>query len=115
MSKQSYRQHIFSQIGYTPTAAQEPSHTSDARIKLIAGGERGGKSMTSSKEAVLSAANPTTGLIWLVGPDYDGAVEEFNYLGDDMGKLNLLKDISESHKGPLWMDLWNGKIGRAHV
>jgi len=108
MSKASYREHIFSRIGYIPTAAQVPIHESDARIKLVAGGERGGKSHTGAKEAVLAAANPKTELIWLVGPDYDGAVEEFNYIRDDMEKLELLMDVSEASKGPLWMKLWNG-------
>ena len=108
MSKTSYLKHIFDQIGYTPTLAQEPIHTSDARIKLVAGGERGGKSKTGSVEAVLACANPKTELIWLVGPDYDGAMEEFRYISDDMQKLRLLCDVSEASKGPLWMKLWNG-------
>jgi len=108
MSKASYRDHIFSRIGYTPQFAQIPIHESDARIKLIAGGERGGKSKTGSIETVLACANPKTEIIWLIGPDYDGAMEEFNYIGEDMAKLELLKDISEAHKGSLWMNLWNG-------
>jgi len=108
MSKESYLKHIFEEIGYTPTADQWPIHLSNARIKQVAGGERGGKSKTASVELTLKAANPQIELIWIVGPDYDGAVEEFNYLWHDMEKLQLLMSVSEASKGPLWMKLWNG-------
>ena len=65
-------------------------------------------SKTASIELTLAAANPTTELLWIVGPDYDGAMEEFRYLADDMAKLELLADVSDATKGPLWMKLWNG-------
>lgn len=108
MSKEVFRDTLFADIGYTPTAAEAPVHDSDARNKLVAGGERGGKSRTGSIEADLAAIKPTTELIWLVGPDYDGSMEEFYYLADDMLKVKLLRDVSEAHKGSLWMELWNG-------
>lgn len=109
-TRKAYREDIFDHIGYTPQAVQVPVHESEARFKLVAGGERGGKSKTGSIEAVLACANPLTELIWLVGPDYDGAMEEFKYIWGDMEKLGLLENVSQAHQGSLWMTLSNGNV-----
>jgi len=80
---------IFSKIGYIPTPDQEAIHRDDHRIKEIAGGERGGKSTTASKELI--SQHWLGDLYWLVGADYDLCRPEFAYLLDDFTKLGIVK------------------------
>ena len=103
MAFEDYRKAIFEQIGYKPTTLQWPIHLSSARIKLVAGGERGGKSVVGSKEAVLAA--PQSELIWVVGPEYDIARTEFEYILDDLQNLKLVKDASFPRHGPCCIEM----------
>ena len=108
MSLADYRETIFKQIGYEPTEAQKPVHESDAKVKLVAGGWRGGKSVTGSKEAALLAPRATLG--WLVGATYEiPRNNEFKFIMEDMQKLSLLtKNVSYPERGPCKMTLYNG-------
>ncbi len=75
----------------------------------MAGGWRGGKSLTGAKEAVVCVADPRTKLGWLVGPTYAtprGA--EFDYLIMDLTKLGLLENYSTNKEGPLSIEIYNG-------
>ena len=87
---------IFKLVGYTPNPAQEPIHADDSRIKEVAGGERGGKSMTDEKELLghwwidRAAYKKRDALYWLVGSDYGSCRGEWNYVVEDFTKLELL-------------------------
>ncbi len=101
MITDEYRDKIFGWLDYKPTGDEQWAiHKSQARIKLVAGGERGGKSHTGAKEVVLAA--PISKLIWVVGPEYDICRTEFEYCINDLMKIGFLdeKDVSFPRQGP---------------
>lgn len=62
-------------------------------MKLVAGGERAGKSRLSAVEPVLyilEHADRPDKLIWIVGGIYEMAKPEFNYAFEDLKKLGLV-------------------------
>ena len=64
---------------------------SDAREIIITGGWRAGKSMRSAMRVMRQVLRPNSeeGLIWLVGPDYHQASEEFRYILEWSMQLGL--------------------------
>ena len=46
------RDRLWARVGYEPYAEQREAHDSAARIRLIAGGERAGKSQSAAMELV---------------------------------------------------------------
>src|SRR3990167_3815127 len=62
----------------------------DAKYVLITGGIRSGKSLRAAFKAFCKALDPSTRLIWLVGPDYIQAREEFRYILEWCLKLDLV-------------------------
>ncbi len=99
MAIEEYRENMFRALEYVPTGKEQWAiHNSDARIKLIAGGERGGKSFTGAKEAVLAA--PLSELIWIVGPEFDIARTEFEYCLNDFNKQGMVGGVSFPKQGP---------------
>lgn len=79
-------------IGYRPTQAQLPLLTDPIRFKLIAGGERSGKSRTSSVFPVPRIGDIS--LVWFVGPDYNHCRQEMDYFYDDMVALGAVERTS---------------------
>lgn len=77
---------------YRPTVGQWPIHKSPARFKLIAGGERAGKSRTAASYALPRI--PDTTLLWIVAKDYNLARPEFQYLFDDLNPLGFIRKSS---------------------
>jgi hypothetical protein len=77
---------------YLPTDAQLPIHTEPYRVKLVAGGERGGKSFTAAAFALPRI--PDSKLIWLVAKDYRQSRAEFEYLLDRLNALGLVARYS---------------------
>jgi len=75
---------IYEKLGFRATPAQAAVFVSKARIKLISGGERAGKSITDEKEALPKIVQG--GLFWLVGDYYEAVRGEWNYLVDDLIK-----------------------------
>lgn len=67
----------------------------DARRVLITGGWRAGKTTRSAFKAFREALNPTCKLIWLVGPDYVQAQEEFRMLLEWSLQLGLIRSKDE--------------------
>ena len=85
---------IFKIIGYQPTPEQENVHNSPARIRLVTGGERAGKSLLSAYDL---ATRFTEGkLYWLVAADYDRTGAEFNYLFNAAARLQLNPSATKS-------------------
>lgn len=74
---------------YVPSWAQQPFHDSECRIKLGIGGVRSGKSTGVAREADKHVFTPD-GLIWIIGPDYDQAQAEFNYLYAPLKALGFI-------------------------
>lgn len=100
------RRIIWQQSGYMPTALQEAIHLSPERFKLVAGGERGGKSLFSAKE--LLSRLFWGRLFWIVGPDYRLARPEFAYLVQDLSRLGAIASLSMPNEGPCALQLQGG-------
>ena len=81
---------IWEHIGYRPTPLQLKAHQHPARLKLVAGGERAGKSFSAAME-LLARCDVADGLFWIVGPTYDLARPEFNYITEVLGKLGAIR------------------------
>jgi len=82
------------------------AHLHPARVKLVAGGERAGKSRWTAEEMVTWCAWPKrSGGFWIVGPSYELARPEFLHLAPALLRLNLLESsaISMPLKGPCRM------------
>jgi hypothetical protein len=86
------RLHLWRLAGYQPSPEQWAAHASPARLKLTAGGERGGKSYSAAMELV--ARHHLGELFWLIGPDYNLCRPEFRYLMDFFGKLGAIESLS---------------------
>lgn len=87
--------------GYEPSPdGQKPFHDSLARFKLMAGGVGAGKSFATAMEIVAYFAIPNA-IIWLVGPNYDLAKPEFEYLLDLFLKMGFVDpaSITNSSRG----------------
>jgi len=93
MADNEQKQEIFRSLGYTPSVEQATVLYSDARYKLIAGGERSGKSYTSAIEYMGKFWE--TPLLWLVAADYERTGAEFSYIIDAFDKLNIQCDASK--------------------
>ena len=87
MAFEEYRDKFFEMVGYVPTDAQWAFHKSNARIKQVAGGWRGGKSVCGEKEVLLYA--PSADLIWIVSDTYETPRhQEFLWLYNDLQKID---------------------------
>lgn len=62
----------------------------DAREVLITGGYRAGKTVRGAFKVLCRILDPRSRLIWLIGPEYFQAQEEFRYLVEWCLKLGLM-------------------------
>jgi len=87
---------IFNLVNYVPTESQFEIHQDQTRNKLIAGGERAGKSKVNSKELLSHYAWDILGLkrknalYWLLGNDYEACRGEWEHIVEDFQKLELM-------------------------
>ena len=102
MSLLDAQRYIFTVVGYEPTEDQWKVHLSDARHKLITGGERAGKSKVNSKELLwhwyvdFCIPEKRGGLFWLLGSDYETTRGEWEHIVEDFQKLGQIKEISKN-------------------
>jgi len=97
------RAQLWKATGYAPNLAQWPIHLDGMRIKLVAGGERGGKSRVAGEEMVIWIVCEPSGLWWIVGPDYEQARQEFRYIEAALRGLGMLVGRSvSSPKVGMW-------------
>lgn len=75
----NFRLRAWEHSGYTPSAEQAAFHRHPARLKLVAGGVGAGKSYSAARE-VDAYTVIENGLGWIIGPDYEQAKPEFDYL-----------------------------------
>ncbi len=78
---------VFSKIDYHPTFEQEEIHDCENRLRLVAGGERSGKSKLSAMDLVAHMFFGT--LFWLVAADYERTRQEFDYICEALAKLKI--------------------------
>ena len=89
-------------------AEQRAAHDSEARIRLIAGGERAGKSRSAAME--LAGRFLEGQLYWLVGPDYDLCRPEFAYLIEALEALDAIETLATPNGQSNRMLLRNGTV-----
>jgi hypothetical protein len=97
---------VFERIAYTPNEAQAAIHNDPSLVKLLAGGERAGKSRFGAAELI--GNSPDGSLFWLVGPDYEQARPEFMYALEDAQRLQAVENVSMPAEGKLSMRLYGG-------
>lgn len=86
--------------GYNPSPEQEAFHNSQARLRLVAGGVRAGKSFSTARECDKHTL-AQDGLGWLVGPDYEQCRPEFEYLLSIYSQLGVVQpNVSFPSRGP---------------
>ena len=100
------RDQLWARVGYEPYAQQLRAHDCAARIRLIAGGERAGKSRSAAMELVGRFLQGR--LFWLVGPDYDLCRPEFSYLVEALGSLDAIETLAAPTGQSSRMTLRNG-------
>ena len=86
------REALWRRVGYAPSAEQRQAHDSPARLRLIAGGERAGKSRSAAMELFGRCLEGR--LYWLVGPDYELCRPEFRYLAEAFGAIGAVDSLS---------------------
>lgn len=97
-------------LGYFPNAAQKPIVDDDARIVLICGGERSGKSFTTAAMFLRRCLVPD-GRFWIIGPDYEHSRKEFEYIEYSLDKLGFISSCSKPMEGTWRMETnWGARI-----
>ena len=109
---------LWRQLGYKPSLEQQIAHDAPVALKIVAGGERSGKSFSAGKEAAwqimqfgamqYQEAGPNRGTLarndglwWVIGPTYELARPEFQYIADDFIRLGVInrKNVSVPKEG----------------
>jgi len=85
VTTKAQRDFIFDKLGYYPSIEQRAVHDSTARVRLVAGGERGGKSYSSALDLVSRFYEGS--LYWLVAADYERTRAEYDYICHCLDKL----------------------------
>lgn len=99
-----WRALVWGAMEYTPNEAQVPflaDFINGARVQLLCGGERAGKSMTAAA-ALLLDMGPRGAVFskckerrfWIVGPDYRQTRPEFLYVYNALNKLGYVESAS---------------------
>jgi len=94
------RRLILSRLSLQPNSLQEKILQDDHRLRLVAGGERAGKSVVSSLDLV--SRLPWGETYWLVGPDYTLPRAEFEYVEQFLWELGALEKtkVHKPKEGP---------------
>lgn len=107
---------VFKALDYAPHRGQRAIHCSDARMKVVSGGRRLGKSQIGghelTPEAILTytmqdelKAKGHRREFWIVGPEYSDAEKEFRVIWNDLTKLEVPMDKPGSYNNP-----WSGEM-----
>jgi hypothetical protein len=100
--------HAFQRLGFALNEAQMAIAVDPSLVRLVAGGERAGKSLLAGAE--VAAAALTSPLIWIVGSDYSQARAEFRYAHDALKKIKAIAHTSMPGDGRWEMRLRSGAI-----
>ena len=118
---------LWAEAGYTPTVGywpiidlegnertvsrgQQEIHDCPARLIMVTGGVRAGKSQFLAME-LLRYIFKQDGLIWIVGPDYEQAKGEFDYMFRSCNALGLVAADSRPEKGSrTFTTLWGCRV-----
>ena len=85
------RKALLEAVGFRTWKEQDQILDYKARIKLVAGGERAGKSFLGALSIINTLDEFQNGdIVWLVARDYERTRAEWNYLTDILSKLGFL-------------------------
>ena len=98
LGRDVFRRICWGVANYKPSAAQQAFHDDDSRLKLVAGGIRGGKSYSTAMD-VLPDLLIDNGLIWIVGPDYEQCKPEWEYMHNVLKTLGYITKASNPERG----------------
>ena len=85
------RKALLEAVGFRTWKEQDQILDYKARIKLVAGGERAGKSFLGALSIINTLDEFQNGdIVWLVARDYERNRAEWNYLTDILSKLGFL-------------------------
>jgi len=87
MPNEAQQKLIFDKLEYNPTSEQWAIHKCPARLRLVAGGERSGKSHSAAHD--LMGRFFEGKLFWLVAADYERTRAEYDYICDSLTKLGI--------------------------
>jgi len=90
------RRRLWAAASYEPSAEQRAAHLDPHRLKLVAGGERAGKSRWTAQEIHDWLWVSRDGQIWIVGPTYDLAQGDFMHVLGLAAESKILEPGSES-------------------
>ena len=101
----------FSSWGYAPNAEQLAIHADPSMVKIVAGGERGGKSFVTGNEVAAHAVADCK-LVWIVGPDYEQTHKEFDYALEALTKIGAVvgSSVHRPERSSWSMKLLNGCV-----
>lgn len=118
---------LWSEAGYTPSSGEWPIHDMDgslrtvsrgqqeihdctARLVMVTGGVRAGKSQFLAMELLREIFKPN-GLIWLIAPDYEQAKSEFNYMYGALKAMDLVESEGLPERGSRhFTTVWGCKV-----
>ncbi len=92
----SVRYHLWGKCNYKPSPEQRVAHLDEHRAKLVAGGERAGKSRWTAQEIHDWLWASADGEVWIVGPTYDLARGDFLHALQISATSQILSPDSQS-------------------
>lgn len=106
----------FESWGYAPNEEQRKIHADASLVKVVAGGERAGKSFVTGNEIAAHAAVDCS-LVWVLGPDYEQTHKEFDYALDALTKIGAVipSSIHRPERASWSMKLLNGCLIRTRT
>lgn len=96
--REQFRRIAWAKAKYIPSDAQAAFHDDKSRLKLVAGGIRGGKSYSTAMD-VLPDLLIDDGLIWIVGPDYEQCKPEWEYMHNILKAMGKIRKVSNPERG----------------
>ena len=98
MPTEAQKRFCWKAVGYEPSPEQLAMHLNPARIRLVVGGERAGKSYSAAMELFANVIGKP-GKWWIVAPTYDLARPEGDYLLAALQKIGAVQEVSKPRVG----------------
>ena len=99
---------VLRRLGFDLNPAQAAIANDASLVRLVAGGERAGKSLLAGAE--IAAAAVESSLLWIVGSDYSQARTEFRYAYDALKRAGAVRSVSMPSDGRWVVRLKTGGI-----
>lgn len=103
----AFRRLVWDTDKYEPTPAQAAYIFDEYLVKLVAGGVRAGKSKSSARSMDWFMGLPN-GLVWIIGPRYNEANVEFDYMLQPYHELGLVENMATPMEGPRYFQVKGG-------